>query len=184
MLPALIEALVQGLRRGRDGEEERDAFLSTLVDCHAHAMKVGCAESRRSPTRRRIGRSDRLQRETFAVGEQRVEEVRLAGTAEGAARAAAAAVPRLHPGSWIELERGARAAARKRLAWVSPVTGLFLFVGVSPGSMAIAISPAALAELQRRGRRAPSTPRRSSTACSRCCSRASPPPREPALPYG
>jgi hypothetical protein len=92
-----------------------------------------------------------FRRETFVVGEQRVEEVRLGGTAEGAARAAAEAAPRLHPGSWIELERGARAAARKRLAWVSPVTGLFLFVGVSPGSMAIAITPAALAELQRRG---------------------------------
>jgi hypothetical protein len=152
MLPGLIEALARGLRNAGMGNEARDAFLSALVDCHAHAMKVGMRGIAAVPDAPgEPAEAISFARETFAVGDQRVEEVRLGGTSEGAARAAAEAAPRLHPGSWIELERGARNAARKRLAWVSPVTGLFLFVGVSPGSMAVAISPAALAELQRRG---------------------------------
>jgi hypothetical protein len=60
-------------------------------------------------------------------------------------------VMRLRLGAWVELERGARAAARKRLAWMSPVTGAFLFTGMSPTSMAVTISPEALAEQMRRG---------------------------------
>jgi hypothetical protein len=152
MLPGLIEALAQGLRAAGTPDEERDAFLSMLVDCHARAMKMGMRGLATVPDPAPEPlEAVAFNRESFDVDEQRVEEVRLAGAADGAARAAAEAAPRLHPGSWIELDRGTRTTARKRLAWTSPVTGLLLFVGVSPKSMAVAITPTAFVELQRRG---------------------------------
>jgi hypothetical protein len=60
-------------------------------------------------------------------------------------------VARLRIGAWVELARGARAAARKRLAWASPISGALLFVGLAPGSIGVAIQPQALAEKLRRG---------------------------------
>ena len=59
-------------------------------------------------------------------------------------------VVRLRLGAWIEIERGARVPARKRLAWASPLTGSFLLVGLAAESIGLAITPDALAEKLRR----------------------------------
>src|SRR6187402_658497 len=41
VLPELVEAIAGGLDRALVPTEERDMFLSALVDCHAQAMKAG-----------------------------------------------------------------------------------------------------------------------------------------------
>lgn len=151
MLPALIDALAQGLQRAQVDDEHCREFLSMLVDCHAHAVKSGLrgiAAIPDAPAADDDGPAA-LSRSTFSVGSQRVEEIRLEGTRDAAWQEAAG--PQLHAGAWIELERGARAPARKRLAWTSPATGAQLFIGISATAMAVVISPAALAEQMRRG---------------------------------
>jgi hypothetical protein len=153
ILPALIQALVEGLRRGEASDAERDDFLSALVDCHAHAMRAGLRGLSLvpDPAGGVQPAAPSLLRSTFTVGERRVEDVRLASSASVPADAPDEAVARLRVGSWVDLERGARAAARKRLAWCSPITGACLFVGTSPESAGVAITLDALAELVRRG---------------------------------
>lgn len=154
IVPALVHALAEGLDRAGTPAAERDAFFSALVDCHAHAVKAGLRGMAEVPEAVAFDPTEApvLARSTFAVGDQRVEEIRLAGADESASQAGAAtANTRIRVGAWIELERGGRAPARKRLAWVSPATGACLLVGLAAGSMAIAITPAALAEMLRRG---------------------------------
>lgn len=154
IVPALVHALGEGLARAGTPDAQRDAFLGQLVDLHAHAVKTGLRGIAAvadaiafDPTA-----TPALARATFTLGEQRVEEIRLADADESAAQAAAAGLnPRVRLDAWIELDRGARAPARKRLAWMSSVTGACLLVGLAPGAMAVSIMPGALAELLRRG---------------------------------
>lgn len=154
IVPALVHALAEGLDRAGTPAAERDAFFSALVDCHANAVRAGLRGMAEIPEAVAFDPTQApvLARSTFAIGDQRVEEIRLEGADESASQAAAAAAStRIRAGAWIELERGARAPARKRLAWTSPATGACLLVGLAPGSTAIAITPAALAEMMRRG---------------------------------
>jgi hypothetical protein len=83
---------------------------------------------------------------THDAGPHRFEEVRLTRGADAAPDMYDEAVARLRLGAWIELARGGRAAARKRLSWSSPITGALLLVGLAPTAIAVAISPEALAE--------------------------------------
>ena len=150
MLPALVQSLLDGLRRAETPDPERDAFLSALVDCHAHAVKSGLRGMALVPEPPTAPATPTLARTTFAAGDRRIEEIHLVGSGMST-DSFDEAVMRLRLGAWVELERGARAAARKRLAWMSPVTGAFLFTGVSPAAMAVTITPEALAEQMRRG---------------------------------
>jgi hypothetical protein len=153
ILPALVHALGEGLSHAAT-DDERDAFLSTLVDLHAQAMKSGLRGMAAVPDAVAFDPTEAptLARSTFSAGDLRVEEIRLAGSDESATQAATRGThARIRVGTWIELDRGARAPARKRLAWVSPATGACLLVGLARGSMSISITPAALAEQLRRG---------------------------------
>jgi hypothetical protein len=152
VLPALVEALAGGLQRAQVADAERDAFLSALVDCHAQAMKSGLrglmlVPDRESGTPQAAATFTTV---TFDAGPRRVESIRLAAAGQAADRPDEI-VLRMRIGAWIEMERGARVAARKRLAWMSPLTGVFLFVGLAPESIGVAITPEALAEKFRRG---------------------------------
>ena len=153
VVPALVHAIGEGLRRAQTPEAERDVFLGQLVDCHAHAVKTGLRGVDELPDAIAFDPTATpvITRSTFTAGELRVEEIRLSGADESATQAAAGANARLRVGAWIELDRGARTPARKRLAWMSPATGACLFVGLAPGAMAISITPAALGEQLRRG---------------------------------
>jgi hypothetical protein len=88
---------------------------------------------------------------TRDAGPRRVEEVRLTRASEAAPDSCDDQVARLRLGVWIELARGGRSAARKRLSWSSPITGVLLFVGLAPDAIGVAITPEALAEKLRRG---------------------------------
>jgi hypothetical protein len=154
MLPGLIDAVSSGLNQAGVKEEPSVAFLSALVDLHACAVKSGLRGMVDLPLEPEPAFTPRppYWRATFSVGDLRAEEIRLAGAEDCAAQLRPSdALAHLTLGTWIELERGARHAARKRLAWVSPATGACLFVGIAPGSISVAMSPAALAEQLRRG---------------------------------
>jgi hypothetical protein len=153
VLPDLVEALGRGLDRAQVAQADRDAFLSALVDCHAQAMKAGLrglmlvADSEAS-TPEAVAT---FASASFDAGARRVESIRLAAARSDALDRADEAVLRMQSGAWIELERGGRVAARKRLAWVSPLTGTLLFVGHTAEAIGVAITPDALAEKVRRG---------------------------------
>jgi hypothetical protein len=153
VLPDLVEAIADGLELAGVALEERSAFLSELVDCHAQAMKAGLRGLALVPAAavEPAAQSRAFAAATFDAGARRVEEIRLLNAGDAPADAHDDVVARLRIGAWVELARGGRAAARKRLAWASPITGALLLVGLSPASIGVAISPEALAEKLRRG---------------------------------
>ena len=149
---ALVEALAAGLQRAQVADAERDDFLSALVDCHAQAMKSGLRGLALVPDREAStpAAPPAFTTTTFDAGPRRVESIRLAAAPGTTADRSDEIVLRIRIGAWIEMERGGRVAARKRLAWMSPLTGVFLFVGLAPESIGVAITPEALAEKLRR----------------------------------
>jgi hypothetical protein len=153
VLPELVDAIVDGLERAGMDDHGRSAFLSSLVDCHAHAMKAGMRGLAVVPDPEPIpdpaGCAFAIA--THEAGPRRFEEVRLARARNAPPDAHDELVARLRLGSWLGLERGGRAAVRKRLAWSSPITGGLLLVGLAPTATGVAISPEALAEKLRRG---------------------------------
>ena len=153
VLPDLVDAIADGLGYAQVPLEERSAFLSELVDCHAQAMKAGLRGLALVPggEPEPEAQSTAFEASTHEAGPHRIEEIRLVRAGRAPADMQDDAVARLRIGAWIELARGGRAPARKRLAWSSPITGSLLFVGLSPTSIGVAITPEALAEKLRRG---------------------------------
>jgi len=152
VLPDLVEAIAAGLQRSEVPADELDLFLSSLVDSHAQAMKAGQRGLVLVPEPAPAEPpSTVFCAETFDAGARRVEEIRLAAARGGAPDGCDEAVARLRAGAWIEIQRGARAAACKRLVWSSPITGALLFAGLASGSIGVSIMPAALAEKMRGG---------------------------------
>ena len=62
-----------------------------------------------------------------------------------------AMVKRLKRGTWIEFEQESGESTRVKLAWVSPLKGLYLFTD-RLGEKAVSITPAGLARKLRSGR--------------------------------
>lgn len=152
VLAELVDAVAEGLERAQMSEQDRAIFLSSLVDCHAQAMRAGIRGLAAVPDPEPRPDTDTatFTSTTRDAGPHRVEEVRLARACAVARDMQDEQVARLRLGAWIELERGGRAPARKRLSWSSPITGTLLFVGLAPSAIAVAISPEALAEKLRR----------------------------------
>lgn len=152
VLPELVEAISEGLERAQLPAVERDAFLSSLVDSHAQAMKAGQRGLMLVPEPAAEGpQPTTFAAETFGAGARRVEEIRLAAAPTEAPDSHDEAVARLRTGAWIEIQRGGRTAVSKRLVWSSPITGALLFTGLAPGSIGVSILPSALAEKLRGG---------------------------------
>lgn len=153
VLPELVDAIADGLERAGVSDAGRASFLSTLVDCHAQAMKAGMRGLAvlPDPEPKPDPHGPAFAIASHEAGGRRFEEVRLARAKDASPDASDELVARLRLGSWIAMERGGRAAVRKRLAWASPITGGLLLVGLAPGATGVAISPQALAEKLRRG---------------------------------
>jgi hypothetical protein len=153
VLAELVDAVAEGLERAQMSEQDRAIFLSSLVDCHAQAMRAGIRglAALPDPEPRPDPEMPTFHSTTRDAGARRWEEVGLARASEAAPDAHDGLVARLRLGAWMELARGGRAAARKRLSWSSPITGALLFVGLAPTAIGVAISPEALAEKLRRG---------------------------------
>ncbi len=158
MLPAMLRTLHEGLERGELEEHRRAAFLGTLVDCHAMAVKAGMrglalvAEAAPRP----VPREDAsIERAMIPAGEIQVEEIRLRAPRGAAALrnvfTRTGIWSNLQRGTWMEFAREGGGGTRARLTWISPNKGVYLFTNPLSPNAAVSISPEALAQQMRLG---------------------------------
>jgi hypothetical protein len=157
MLPGMLKRLHEGFARAKADDAERDAFLGALVDCHAQAVKAGLRglAALPEPPSAPEPEDPRLEREIVPAAGIQVEEVRLRGARGGAVRnvfTRSGIWSNLQRGTWVEFRAAENEAPiRARLTWVSPNKGVYLFTNPATDSVALSISPEALAEQMRRG---------------------------------
>jgi hypothetical protein len=155
MLPGMLRQLQEGMRRAAMPDDEHDEFLGALVDCHANAVKAGlrgmavvpeatapAATAPQDPT---------IQRRLLPAGDLQVEEIRLKAGPVRNVFTRTGIWTNLQRGTWVEFVRLGGAANRSRLTWISPNKGVYLFTNPLSGSIAVSISPEALAEQMRLG---------------------------------
>jgi hypothetical protein len=158
MLPAMLRHLHDGLRRAKASDAERDAFLGSLVDSHAAAVKAGLrglAIVPEAPPPPPPIEPVSIESELItAAGDVRVEEIRLK-TARGSqirnVFTRTGIWTNLQRGTWVEFTRRTHDAVRARLTWISPNKGVYLFTNPMSEASAMSISPEALAEQMRLG---------------------------------
>ena len=157
MLPGMLRTLHDGLERGELGEEGRNAFLGTLVDCHAMAVKAGIRGLAALPETPVVmqSRDPSIERAMIPAGNIQVEEIRLrTPRGAGAVRNVFTRTgiwTNLQRGTWVEFVRPDGPDARARLTWISPNKGVYLFTNPLSPKAAVSISPEALAEQMRLG---------------------------------
>ena len=158
MLPSLLKRMDAGTRSRDWQPEERERFMSNLVEAHAAAVKPSLAS---------------VELPTVAVAEQArvvAQQAKAAGDEVAAAKAEelvvamTAAEPEPEPeepeviedhyleiaqslerGTWIEFESDDGQLAFAKLAWVSPLRGTYLFTN-RQGQKALSMSAEELAE--------------------------------------
>ena len=157
MLPALIKSIVEGLRRSQMDDAERTAFLGSLVDCHAGAVKSGLrgmAALPEVPVPVRPA-DPSIARATVPAGDIHVEEIRLSRPRGGGpvrnVFTRTGIWTNLQRGTWVEFSPTEGAVQRARLTWISPNKGVYLFTNPLATTGAVSISPEALAEQMRLG---------------------------------
>jgi len=157
MLPGMLRTLQDGLERGELGDERRTAFLGTLVDCHAMAVKAGIRGLAALPEVRvpQPAQDPSIERAIVPAGNIQVEEIRLrTPRGAGAVRNVFTRTgiwTNLQRGTWVEFARPDGPDARARLTWISPNKGVYLFTNPMSPKAAVSISPEALAEQMRVG---------------------------------
>ncbi len=156
-LPAMIADVGEGLARAGADPAKRVAFLATLVDCHALAIKAGLRGMAAVPefaAPREPKQESAIVHETLAVGDLRVEDFRFRIGRSPAGRAAlmrTGAWAHVQRGTWVEFSWLGGPPSRARLSYVSPGKGAYLFTNPLTGATAVSISPEALAEQMRLG---------------------------------
>ena len=156
MLPGMLKRIQLGMERGEMSPGERSAFLGTLVDCHAAAMKAGqrgLAAVPAAPPPAPPPEKPELERSTVPLGELRVEEIRLRTPQDAPVRNVFTRTgiwTHLQRGTWVEFTAEG-ACTRARLTWISPNKGVYLFTNPFSPTPAVSVSPEALAEQMRRG---------------------------------
>ena len=156
MLPALLRTIGDGFVRAKAANEERDAFLAALVDCHAGAVKAGLRGVAAMPqvVIPPVPEAPRIERAVVPAGGLQVEQIRLKLPRGAIVRNVFTRTgiwTNVQRGTWVEFVRAGGETTRARLTWVSPNKGVYLFTNPSGGSAAISISPEALAEQMRLG---------------------------------
>jgi len=158
LLPSLLKRLTAGMQSRGWESDDRESFMTNLVEAHAAAVKPSLAA---------------VQSPTAAVAEQaraQAELAKAAGDDAGAAKAEALAdamaqaepeapePPReiiaddyleiarsLERGMWIEFEADDGQLVFAKLAWVSPLRGTYLFTN-RQGQKALSMTAEELAE--------------------------------------
>ena len=158
LLPSLLKRLSAGMHNRTWPADEREAFMSNLVEAHAAAVKPSLAQTT-SPTSA-VAEAARAQAEIAkAAGDPS-----LAAKAEALAVAMTQAEPEpvepprevidddyleiarsLERGMWIEFESEDGQLAFAKLAWVSPLRGTYLFTN-RQGQKALSMTAEELAE--------------------------------------
>jgi hypothetical protein len=185
-LPQLLRRLQSGMDLIQVDSAERNSFFTSLVACHASAVKMGLrsgnrdsedakqaapAATRAHPQRRSSDRArpvaDGIDTDGHTaplllteVEEDGVhlEELRLDGERQGEAGPESLGgsdefsqiVMELQRGACVEFNALEGRKTRCKLAWVSPLKGIYLFTR-QPGRQALSISPDALAAALRAG---------------------------------
>jgi hypothetical protein len=162
MLPSLLKRLNAGMQKQRWTPEEREPFMTHLVEAHAAAVKPSLAHVE-SPTAA-VAEQAKVQAEVAkAAGDERAAE-----KAQALAEAMAPAPPpeperevlddefleiarSLERGMWVEFEGEDGQLAFAKLAWVSPLRGTYLFTN-RQGQKALSITAEELAEYFREDR--------------------------------
>ena len=156
MLPGLLRTLQDGFARAKRPDEDKNAFLAALVDCHAGAVKAGLKGIMPMPevVIPPVPEAPRIEREVLPAGNVQVEQIRLKTSRGGTVRNVFTRTgiwTNVQRGTWVEFARASGDASRARLTWISPNKGVYLFTNPSAGAAAISISPEALAEQMRLG---------------------------------
>lgn len=186
-LPQLLRRLQSGMDLIQVDSAERNGFFTSLVACHASAVKMGLRSGNRDaedaaaatngvirphPLRRAADRARPVADGIDAEGHMaplllteveeegvQLEELRLDGERQGEAATEAAPIMQDEYAQMVlELQRGACVEfnalegrkTRCKLAWVSPLKGIYLFTR-QPGRQALSVSPEALAAALRAG---------------------------------
>jgi len=176
LLPTLLKRLQAGMRIAAMEQAERAHFFSALIDCHAAAVKAGlrdetiavsCAaqpgwvdaatyhggglDAEKPKTE--IGAAGLTHNHVDRAG-VKIEEIRLHNpkpdTLYDLRESSGGELPPLKRGLWVEFSRDDGRIVRAKLAWISPLKGIYLFT--SPQVVgAISISPEALAAQMHEG---------------------------------
>jgi hypothetical protein len=88
------------------------------------------------------------------AGDLRVEEIRLKGPSGIVVRnvfTRTGVWTNVQRGTWVEFASEGAPPVRARLTWISPNKGVYLFTNPSSASVALSVSPEALAEQLRLG---------------------------------
>ena len=155
-LVALIPSLLKELNMGADSlgvpQDERELFFATLAPCHTLALKAVVLEDEAVPQPVMVEATASPMRESNDF-----EPVRPFGRAAGKRPLAAPAptsgkpdIEGLALGSWIEFARENGELAVSRLAWISPLKGIYMFVNRS-GESVMSITTRGLQAKLRRG---------------------------------
>lgn len=158
MLPGMLKQVQDGLHRGELGEERRNAFMASLVDCHAAAVKAGLRGMGvlpETPAPIEPQGEPELARSVVPAGDLKVEEIRLrAPKGKASARNVFTRTgiwTNLQRGTWVEFSGLGGSSMRARLTWISPAKGVYLFTNPLSAANAVSVSPDALAEQMRLG---------------------------------
>jgi hypothetical protein len=179
MLPGLLKRLDEGINYLGLAQSERDAFFTSLVKCHAEAVKPGLLDageqmSSRSaeaedipvlneladfepvePVEESVAELPELVQELVAEADQpALEEITIGGLYwngdELETPDAEPEMSRLKRGSWIEYLQDDGATVRAKLSWISPQKGMYLFTN-RYGKRAISINAEGLQAKLRNG---------------------------------
>ena len=158
LLPSLLKRLAGGLHNQQWTQDERERFMTNLVEAHAAAVKPSFAATA-SPTAA-VAEAAKAQAEVAKAS----GDVVAAAKAEALAAAMAPAEPaapeeareliddefleiarNLERGVWVEFESDGGQLAFAKLAWVSPLRGTYLFTN-RQGQKAMSMTAEELAD--------------------------------------
>jgi hypothetical protein len=158
LLPSLLKRLGAGVHNQRWSQEQRDKFMTNLVEAHAAAVKPSFAAAT-SPTAA-VAEAARAQAEVAKASGDSAAAAKAEALAEAMAPAAPAApeaapeivddeyleiARNLERGMWVEFESEGGQLAFAKLAWVSPLRGTYLFTN-RQGQKALSMTAEELAD--------------------------------------
>jgi hypothetical protein len=153
LLPGLLKRLNEGVRYLGLPEVERNAFFTSLVKCHAEAVKGTAPAEFERPVVEAAPEPVVAHAEPAgfvpvaelpAAGEDETIEVLAMADQEGRQFAPNSALTALKRGSWIAYRTDNGDDERAKLSWVSPLRGIFLFTN-RQGRRAMSINAEGLA---------------------------------------
>jgi hypothetical protein len=158
LLPSLLKRLNAGMLSQKWAQDERERFMSNLVEAHAAAVKPSLAHVE-SPTAA-VAEHAKVQAEVAKAAGDEAAATKAAALAEAMAPAPPAPpapereivedeyleiARHLERGMWVEFESDDGQLAFAKLAWVSPLRGTYLFTN-RQGQKALSITAEELAE--------------------------------------